>query len=211
MKKSLSVFAGLLFLVGSGQAVGAYTVDVGGSGFSSISYGWGPIVTTAGPGNWGGFGDGTLQVVWSPSETGVNLNWAAVRLDFGTAPGANLQMSHLDGLADDGFNLYLTTWTGTAPDFSAVPGSEALIGSYTTQWTNGPEIWVTTDYYAAGSDLKLLWIEATGAQWNGWTTYGQLAFDSMDVDPVPLPSALWLLGAGFMGLVGLGRRASIGR
>ena len=39
------------------------------------------------------------------------------------------------------------------------------------------------------------------------TQYGFYGIDNLDFEPVPIPGAVWLLGSGLAGLVGLGRKA----
>jgi hypothetical protein len=44
---------------------------------------------------------------------------------------------------------------------------------------------------------------AASCAWNSTCT---AVFDNVDVDPVPIPAAVWLFGSGLMGLFGLSRK-----
>lgn len=139
-------------------------VDVGNpqSEDSKDMKGWGPIEPTTHGGNWGGKDDGTIRTV-----AAVNDNYksalapqdaATVVMDFG-APGGTkkLYVRHLDGAADDSFNVSVdgTVWTYSD--------------------STSAETWMTDSYDVSAFDgVHTVKIELTGAHWSGFNTWGQL-------------------------------------
>jgi hypothetical protein len=135
---------------------------------------------------WSGCGwcgpDGNMRLIWgdggdtcAPSE-----NWASITLDAGTGVGKSLKMDHLDGAADDGFNVYV---------------DDILVGTYVDQYNSNT--WVLSDDFDisswAFSGLLTIKLEATADPWGGCPTYGQVAFNeiklwgvigaTIDIDP----------------------------
>jgi len=160
------------------------SVDIGNAASETLhgvsSPDWGPIEPAAHGGNWGGFGASgeDCRVVWHAAGD-TTLGYATLTLDI-TALGETGFARHivlwvLDGIADDSFNVYVKN-----------PGGDwALVYSYDCDPSTS-EYWLDHHIYSfpAGKgqgttiDIK---IEATGAAWSGFGTYGQLAVDLVEV------------------------------
>lgn len=140
--------------------------------------GWGPIEPATSRGNWGGFGasDEDCRVIWDSSGDDPS---AKITLDRCQDRGAAkaIRMRHLDGLADDSFDVYVKD----------VHATWVLIGS----WAGSPgsENWVTDEFVLPkGKTLQLargkpveIKLVATGDEWSGFSTYGQVAFDWIEL------------------------------
>jgi hypothetical protein len=175
--------------------------------------GWGPPEPQTHSGNWGGLAlggagqGGTLdysaRVIWASDQDG---DWNCEYLDPDPRVGevsitvpanANAQrfvIRHLDGLADDSFNVYCS---------KAGNSEEILIGTYTDQ--SSFETWVLSEFPIpifnnggssnphlkspskkvitglGSSTVYVLRFEATGPEWYGFCPYGQVAFDWITV------------------------------
>ncbi len=185
--KKLAILAGALVLalavVGTAAAAKGVVldrVDIGSeTAAQSVGMsGWGPVEPTAHGGNWGGFsGTGEdCRVIWDASDDDPS---AIITLDRGVKRGAAtaIRMRHLDGIADDSFDIYVKD----------VHGSYVKIGSW--DGSPGPEDWVTDEFSLPnGKTLQLgrgrsveVKLVATGDKWSGFGTYGQVAFDSIEL------------------------------
>jgi hypothetical protein len=96
--------------------------------------------------------------------------------------------------------------SGAADDFSATGGDYNGKGptneTFLTTGTPG----TTNLYYLSVSNAKGA---AASVSLEGTLTFGtddSLTFTSTNTAPVPLPAAVWLLGSGLVGLLGIGRR-----
>ena len=140
---------------------------------------WGPIEPATHGGNWGGFGASgeDCRVIWHSVDSDPS---ATITLGRGVRPGAAkaIEVRHLDGLADDSFDISVKD----------VHGNWVQIGSYT--WSgNTNEFWVTSTFSLPnGKTLQLdrgrdveVKLDATGPQWSGFNTYGQVAFDWIEL------------------------------
>ena len=158
------------------------SVDIGTGTLEEADHGvsfpdWGPIEPTTHGGNWGGFGASgeDCRVVWHAASDPTS-RYATLTLDTGGVGFARrIVLRVLDGIADDSFNVYVKN-----------PGGDwALVYSYYCDPSTS-EYWVVHDIYSfpAGKgkfttiEIK---IEATGAAWSGFNTYGQLAVDWVEV------------------------------
>ena len=195
MKKLMAIVAVIVGLAG-GQALAAYTVDLG-TPASEAQYGlidWGPIQPTASGGWWAGFGATPPQDIMAPGTTPTadflcrtvwsqgNLPWAAV-VGF-PRPVVSATIRHLDGIAVD--------------DFVVLEWGSIYISNPAQN-----EFWVETTH--AGLPTPILTILATGPAWGQFPTYGQLGIDRIVATPIPAPGAI-LLGSVGAGLVGWLRR-----
>ena len=155
-------------------------VDIGNT-TSEVGHGlagWGPVQPAHSGGNWGGFGasDEDCRVIWDDSDDDPS---AEITLDRCQAKGAAkaIRIRHLDGLADDSFDVYVKD----------VHGTWVLIGS----WAGSPgtENWGTDEFVLPkGKNLQLargkpveVKLEATGPKWGSFSTYGQVAFDWIEL------------------------------
>ena len=122
---------------------------------------------------WSGCGwcgsDGNMRLIWGDGGETCDLanNWASVTLDAGAVCAKTLRVEHLDGAADDGFNVYVNDEpVGTYLDF---------YGSNT--WT-ASEFDISLGNYTGVLTIKL---EATAPAWGGCGTYGQVAFNMIEL------------------------------
>ena len=129
---------------------------------------------------WSGCGwcsaDGNMRLIWGDGgQTCQEADrTASLVLNAGGMVAQSLKVHHLDGAADDGFNVYV---------------NGDLVGTYVaTPETGNP--WYTTDFdissggYTGSLTISL---EATGAAWGGCGTYGQVAFSWLELWGGPLP------------------------
>ena len=135
--------------------------------------GWGPKEPDSNPSNWGGMTPGNEQcrMIWAPGEDPPppDHECATVDLDFGSDAGPKrLVLRHLDGLADDSFDVYI---------------DGLKVGHYTD--VSPTEIWKTFILSVDPSltDVHTVRLCATGNAWSSWNTYGQVAFDWIEVCP----------------------------
>jgi hypothetical protein len=165
-------------------AMAVYTVDIGSAG-SEAGYspvGWGPVEATNSGGFYGGIAtdpgsyDNLCRVIWDKAD-----NNPSASLTFGTAI-TSVTVRYLAGLADDSFKV-------------DVDGN--LWGSV-SNLPSGTETWKTMTF--SGISGTMLTLTATGTQWSGFDTYGQVAIDRIEASPVPAPGAILLASMG-MGLV----------
>lgn len=154
--------------------------------------------------------------------------------------GENMLSFDMHAVATAGKNLYgntLHSRTGVKLSFlnflNVSLGSISLVNA-TNQGALGPDSLYVDDAQHAYSGLMSdfaasaglggtdpikkisLAFFATGDYWSGGGIYpsgyssGTVWFDNVRIDPVPIPSALWLFGSGLIGLVGLTRRKKLG-
>jgi hypothetical protein len=180
----LVVLAALLLsvvpLVSAKGDILLHKVDIGNptSEAGNVMAGWGPIEPATHGGNWGGFNvtGEDCRVIWDISDDDPS---ATITLDRGVRPGAAtaIRMRHLDGLADDSFDVYVKDVHGTYVKIGSWAGSP------------GPEKWVIDEFalpngntlqLARGRDVEVELV-ATGQEWSGFGTYGQVAFDWIEL------------------------------
>jgi hypothetical protein len=148
------------------------SIDLGSAGTEAgrEMWGWGRSGTDETGGGYGGIGPGGCRLVWDIAQNPDDGPDAMVTLvpDQGAAKG--LLLRHLDGLADDSFDLYVEHSNG----------SWSYAGHYQDQYD--AEQWVESFFDI--SHVKLgrghafqLEIVATGEPWSGFDTWGQLCID----------------------------------
>jgi hypothetical protein len=133
--------------------------------------GWGRSATDETGGNYGGIGEGGCRLVWDGEEDGPD---ATVLMHTHHGAAMNLKVRHLDGLADDSFDV----------EVLHANGSWVYVGSYSDQYST--ENWVETDFDLSGIDLGRgrdlqVRFTATGDQWSGFSTWGQLCIDWIEL------------------------------
>ena len=127
----------------------------------------------------GGTGVGNMRLIWGDGgETcALGNNWASVDLDVGCNWAKTLRLDHLDGAGDDGFNVYV---------------NENLVGTYvaTSETAN---VWYVTDFNISEwnftGELTIKFV-ATGSAWSGCGTYGQVAFNLIELYGGPVSATV---------------------
>lgn len=123
---------------------------------------------------WSGCGwcgpDGNMRLIWGDGGESADPanNWASVTLDAGSAWATSIRLQHLDGAADDGFNVYV---------------NGDLVGTYVAdnsidEWVLDTEFDISGGGYFGLLNVKL---EATGTAWGGIGTFGQVAFNEIEL------------------------------
>ncbi len=162
-------------------------VDIGNDEMMALLYGWGPEQPDTSGGGWGGYGgtDQSTRVIWYDEYEGYgedpNGRDAEIQILF-TGSARTITYKHLDGIADDSFELYAYdkeyNWF--------------LIDWYDDQ--GGTEQWhertVDLTKYMSPGECEIilgggyfvLKFVATGDMWDaGWSTYGQVAIDHITI------------------------------
>lgn len=138
--------------------------------------GWGPVEPATHGGNWGGIDSGNCRVIWDSSDNDPS---AFITLDRNVSDGSAkaIRFVHLDGIANDSFTVEVLD----------NHGEWFVLGSYTDD--SSTEIWVTTEFtFPNGNDLQInrggpiqVKVTATGEKWGSFDTYGQVAFDVIEL------------------------------
>lgn len=150
-------------------------VDIGDSGSESGHnlVGWGPIEPEHSGGTYGGIDN--CRVIYASAANGDGAAWATVDLDFGAGEltAKCLTMRHLDGATRDAFEAYIFP--------PGHPESAQLIYSYAGD-DQTAEIWYRTTIIVQAAGIQTLELLSTEPPWPNWSTYGQVAFDSLMVE-----------------------------
>lgn len=122
---------------------------------------------------WAGYGwsgpDGNMRLIWGDGGEPATpeYNWASVDLDAGCKTALSLKMQHLDGAADDGFNVYV---------------NNTLVGTYVDQYSSNT--WTSTVFDLSAwnfTGLLTVKLEATAPMWRWGHIYGQVAFNVIEL------------------------------
>lgn len=193
-----AVLAVAVMMLLSGSSVATWglevcAVDVGNEASEDgvPMVGWGPVVAKEGDGSWGNL-DGDCRVVWASDEA-EDENWATVTFEMPDGfRGAchYVSMMVLDGQAEDSFevlvyNPLLLEWTFVyAYEAGSLKDPEGDDEQWIehTMWLGDyiDDVWTCmvphghTYYLEGGFQIMIV---ATGPQWSGFGTYGQLAVD----------------------------------
>ena len=133
--------------------------------------GWSKPQPKTSGGSWGGVSD---PKYWrTVSCTYCKEGDSAYAFVLGGENTQTIRIEHLDGLANDSFDVYvLDLWKWVK------------IGSYKDQFTSSEHI-VTTDFNMTSSIHTFGFVEVkitlTGKHWTDYKTYGQLAIHKIDV------------------------------
>ena len=154
---------------------GSWMVDIGdptSEGQSGILIsGWGPIEPATSGGAYGGIDD--CRAVWEPPTSEESLRCATVTFIYDDcANPTNLSWSVLEGIGDDSYEAFV---------------DGVLVYAYTDPDPNdASEDWVGVSQDLTGSGLPndvIHQVEfcATGDAWSCFATYGQVAFDWVEL------------------------------
>ena len=137
---------------------------------------WGPIEPNTNPGSWGGIGSwpGTCRVIWSSADQsplGAGSRSAEVDMYFSGGPEV-ISFEHLEGPADDSFDVYVEAVNVKSYPDSGNPGESWYVDGFTHN--PGPAGFYTVAFVA------------TGTQWSSWGTFGQVAFSGVWISSGPV-------------------------
>lgn len=171
----VGLIEGLLFAgaIGArGAEVRVYYVDIGDEFTEEVCAmaGWGPIEPATHGGNYGGVDD--CRCIWDISDDDPE---ATLTFAVDKASVKRVVLRHLDGLADDSFEVYGLHANGTwvlLDEYTDFPPA-----SDTKTWFT---MTVDLSDLALGRDLTIKLV-ATGPKWASFGTYGQVAFDWVEV------------------------------
>ena len=139
----------------------------------------GPYSVANKTGNWCAcHADGNMRLIWGDGgETCATANnWASVDLDVNCDWAQTLKVEHLDGAADDGFNVYV---------------NGDLVGTYVDFYDSNT--WTTTEFNISSghyTGLLIIKFEATAIAWGGCPTYGQVAFNMIELYRGPVSATV---------------------
>ena len=152
------------------------SVDFGSAGTEDgrTMEGWGRSATDETGGGYGGIGPGGCRLIWESEAHGDGDRAATILLHPERGAAMGLTLRHLDGFADDSFDIYVEHANGAwvhAGHYSGPPRSET---------------WVVSSYdlsgidFGRGKDFRVK-LEATGENWTGWATWGQVCIDKIEL------------------------------
>lgn len=138
--------------------------------------GWSTTVWPGVGGGWGGGDDGTIRTVSAVAAADMykaayaaelpSTDSATITMDFGAASATKmLNIRHLDGSADDSFNVYV---------------DGVLAGSYAD--STAVETWMTNGYnVSAYNGLHTVRVQLAGPHWASYATFGQLGISWIQI------------------------------
>jgi hypothetical protein len=215
MKKIILLSAMVLMLVTAGPASAQYILmDVIGEQSVSV-------------------GDEITINFYAYAETNDSLSFFALDVGFDDNELDFVSLTYADGFSEmTGFGLAMSYIEDGSDEFAGaslldtVNGDPGLTGALDlsagedqllfsvvftatdveTEWT-GADIWL--EWNAGGTGGGLYWSSGEIGQNIGTssTDATDLGDDGADFSAVPVPAAVWLLGSGLLGLVGLRRRS----
>ena len=123
----------------------------------------------------GGTGVGNMRLIWGDGGESCDPvnNWASVDLNADAVCAKTLRVEHLDGAADDGFDVYV---------------NDTHVGTYVDQYPENT--WTTTEFDISSRNFTgvlTIKFKATAIAWGGCETYGQVAFNLIELyGPYPV-------------------------
>lgn len=150
------------------------SVNIGDTG-SEANYtmlGWGNTVWPGSGGGWGGGDDGTIRTVSALAANDMykaaytSADSATIVMNFGAASATKtLKIRHLDGTANDSFNVLV---------------DGVSVGNYAD--STSTETWKTDSFSVnAYNGSHTVEIQLTGAHWASYNTYGQLGISFIEI------------------------------
>jgi len=166
----------VISVVWAAEGVLLDSIDLGSDGTEAgrTMDGWGRSATDETGGGYGGIGLGGCRLIWDSADHGDGDREATVLLHPERGAAMGLKLYHLDGLADDSFDIYV----------EHANGEWVYVGHY-----HGPartEAWMGSFYdlsgidFGRGKDFRVKLV-ATGLAWSGWSTWGQVCFDKIEL------------------------------
>jgi len=146
------------------------SVDIGdpASEAGFVMAGWGPIEPETSGGNYGGIDN--CRPIYAPED---GDDWATIDFDFGCCAGQKcLVMEHLDGIGVDAFEVYMYP--------AGDPDAAQLVFTYAGDGL-ASEIWKTSSVLVSAVGIQTVKFVSTEPQWSGWSTYGQMCFNTIMV------------------------------
>ena len=142
--------------------------------------GWGPIEPAASGGNWGLTGPtgqvDNCRVIWDISDDAPSATLTLTNIEPAGDP-LLLHMRHLDGIADDSFDVYVNgNLVGHYTDWQAGDGEEPI----------DQETWMNSIFDLSGEGIAAgvpvnIQLTATGTKWSDFNTFGQVGFDWIEL------------------------------
>ncbi len=161
----------------AGTTLAADYVDIGkpGSEAGHNLVSWGPIEPANSGGAYGGIDD--CRAIWSSLDTPTPGSVDAF-VDMNFAGGSEVvSFKHLDGPADDSFEVWIDSTMMFVYNDSGLPGETWYISGFSVSVSAG---------------IHTVRFEALGPQWSGWGTYGQVCISEVGVgSAVPTENTTW--------------------
>ena len=132
---------------------------------------WGRSATDETGGRYGAIGLGGCRIVWDGADHSDDDGGrdATVLLHPERGAAMALQLRHLDGLADDSFEVYV----------AHANGSRVYVGHYGDYYSTEERVVSFFDLsaigFGRGRDFRVK-LKATGNAWSGWAGWGQVCF-----------------------------------
>ena len=142
--------------------------------------GWGPIEPATHGGSWGGIAPGDCRVAYHSGEPDTGYGRSGIVTFETDEEISKIKMRVLDGIGDDSFAVYVSTYYQYNPWFGYWLGCYKIYEyeadpSTSEKWVKHRMDW---DYFNNLPYSKVkIYVVSLGDEWAGFNTYGQLAVD----------------------------------